>query len=153
MSTSLLIVGAIAVFLAVFAVAYAVQSIVAERRQAYRTIQAIRAVELRPADLRNRELARPARDRLLKPFYNAALGLTRRFTPAGARDAIRRKLIQAGSPFGWTPTGSWSPRSPGWPVGRSSACCSWPSSASPGRCASSGSSSSACSGTGCRTSS
>ena len=44
MSTSLLIVGAIAVFLAVFAVAYAVQSIVAERRQAYRTIQAIRAL-------------------------------------------------------------------------------------------------------------
>jgi len=101
MSTSLLIVGAIAVFLAVFAVAYSVQSIVAERRQAYRTIQAIRAVELRPVDLRNRELARPARDRLLKPFYNAALGLTRRFTPAGASDAIRRKLIQAGSPFGW----------------------------------------------------
>ena len=101
MSTSLLIVGAIAVFLAVFAVAYAVQSIVAERRQAYRTIQAIRAVELRPTDLRNRELARPARERLLKPFYNAALGLARRFTPAGARDAIRRKLVQAGSPFGW----------------------------------------------------
>jgi len=101
MSTSLLIVGAIAVFLAVFAVAYSIQSIVAERRQAYRTIQAIRAVELRPADLRNRELARPARDRLLKPFYNTALGLARRFTPAGARDAIRRKLIQAGSPFGW----------------------------------------------------
>ena len=101
MSTSLLIVGAIAVFLAVFAVAYSVQSIVAERRQAYRTLQAIRAVELRPSDLRNRELARPARERLLKPFYNAALGLARRFTPAGARDAIRRKLIQAGSPFGW----------------------------------------------------
>ena len=101
MTTSLLIVGAIAVFLAVFAIAYSVQSIVAERRQAYRTIQAIRAVELRPADLRNRELARPARERLIKPFYNAALGLTRRFTPAGARDAIRRKLIQAGSPFGW----------------------------------------------------
>jgi tight adherence protein C len=101
MSTSLLIVGAIAVFLAVFAIAYSVQSIVAERRQAYRTIQAIRAVELRPVDLRNRELARPARDRLLKPFYAAALGLARRFTPAGARDAIQRKLVQAGSPFGW----------------------------------------------------
>jgi tight adherence protein C len=100
-STPLLAVGAIAVFLAVFAIAYSVQSIVAERRQAYRTLQAIRAAELRPADLRNRELARPARERLIKPFYNAALGLTRRFTPAGARDAIRRKLIMAGSPFGW----------------------------------------------------
>jgi len=101
MSTSLLLIGAIAMFLAVFAIAYSVQTIVAERRQAYRTLQAIRAVEVRPSDLRNRELARPARERLLKPFYNAALGLTRRFTPAGARDAIRRKLIMAGSPFGW----------------------------------------------------
>jgi tight adherence protein C len=103
MSTSLLLIGASATFLAVFAIAYSVQTIVAERRQAYRTLQAIRAVEVRPSDLRNRELARPARERLLKPFYNAALGLTRRFTPAGARDAIRRKLIMAGSPFGWDP--------------------------------------------------
>jgi tight adherence protein C len=103
MSTPLLVVGATAVFLAVFAIVYSVQSIVAERRQVYRTLQALRAVELRPADLRNRELARPARDRLVMPFYNAALALTRRFTPAGARDAIRRKLIMAGSPFGWDP--------------------------------------------------
>jgi tight adherence protein C len=101
MSTSLLLIGAIAMFLAVFAIAYSVQTIVGERRQAYRTLQAIRAVEVNPSDLRNRELARPARERLLKPFYNAALGLTRRFTPAGARDAIRRKLVMAGSPFGW----------------------------------------------------
>jgi tight adherence protein C len=101
MSLSLLLIGAIAMFLAVFAIAYSVQTIVAERRQVYRTLQAIRAVEVRPSDLRNRELARPARERLLKPFYNAALGLTRRFTPAGAREAIRRKLIMAGSPFGW----------------------------------------------------
>jgi tight adherence protein C len=101
MSTPLLAAGALAVFLAVFAIAYSVQSIVAERRQVYRTLQAIRAVELRPSDLRNRELARPARERLLKPFYNAALALARRYTPAGAREAIRRKLIMAGSPFGW----------------------------------------------------
>jgi tight adherence protein C len=101
MSTSILAIGALATFLAVFAIAYSVQSIVAERRQVYRTIQAIRAVELRPTDLRNRELARPARERLIKPFYNAALGLAHRFTPAGAREAIRRKLVMAGSPFGW----------------------------------------------------
>jgi tight adherence protein C len=103
MSTSLLLIGALAMFLAVFAIAYSVQAIVAERRQAYRTLQAIRAVELRPADLRNRELARPARERLVKPLYNAALTLAHRFTPAGARDAIRRKLVMAGSPFGWDP--------------------------------------------------
>jgi tight adherence protein C len=103
MSTSILAIGALATFLAVFAIAYSVQSIVAERRQAYRTIQAIRAVELRPTDLRNRELARPARERLIKPFYTTALGLAHRFTPAGAREAIRRKLTMAGSPFGWDP--------------------------------------------------
>src|SRR4029450_3376812 len=101
MTTPLLAVGATAVFMAVFVVAYSVQSIVTERRQAYRTLQAIRAAELRPADLRNRELARPARHRLLKPFYTAPRGAARRFPPAGARDAIRRKLIMAGSPFGW----------------------------------------------------
>jgi tight adherence protein C len=103
MSTSLLLIGGLAMFLAVFAIAYSVQAIVAERRQAYRTLQAIRAVELRPADLRNRELARPARERLVKPLYNAALTLAHRFTPAGAKDAIRRKLVMAGSPFGWDP--------------------------------------------------
>jgi len=103
MSTPLLAVGAVAVFLAVFVIAYSVQSVVAERRQAYRTLQAIRAAELRPADLRSRELARPARDRLLKPFYDAALTVARRFTPAGAMGAIRRKLIMAGSPYGWDP--------------------------------------------------
>jgi tight adherence protein C len=101
MSTSLLIAGATALFLAVFAIAYSVQSIVAERRLAYRTLQALRAVELRPVDLRNRELARPARERLLRPFYGAALGLVRRFTPAGAREAIHRKLVAAGSPVAW----------------------------------------------------
>ena len=103
MPTSLLLIGALAMFLAVFAIAYSVQVIVAERRQAYRTLQAIRAVELRPSDLRNRELARPARERLIKPLYNTALTVARRFTPAGAREAIRRKLVMAGSPFGWDP--------------------------------------------------
>jgi tight adherence protein C len=103
MPTSLLLIGALAMFLAVFAIAYSVQAIVAERRQAYRTLQAIRAAELRPADLRNRELARPARERLVKPLDNAALTVARRFTPAGARDGIRRKLVMAGSPFGWDP--------------------------------------------------
>jgi tight adherence protein C len=105
MSTPLLIVGAVAIFVAVFTVALSVQSIVAERRQAYRTLQALRAVEIRPADLRNRELARPARERLVRPFYDAALTLTRRFTPAGAREAIRRKLIMAGNPPAWNPDG------------------------------------------------
>src|SRR4029453_1143546 len=70
MSTSLLLIGAIAMFLAVFAIAYSIQTIVTERRQAYRTLQAIRAVEVRPSDLRNRELARPAPDPPPQPVFH-----------------------------------------------------------------------------------
>jgi len=96
-----LLIAAATVFLASFVVVFSLQSLVTERRQAYRTLQALRAVEVRPTDLRNRELARPARERLLRPLYNAALALGRRFTPAGARDAISRKLVMAGSPASW----------------------------------------------------
>jgi tight adherence protein C len=102
MPPSLLLASA-GLFLAVFVIAYSLQSLVAERRQTYRTLQALRAVEVRPTDLHNRELARPARERLLRPLYNAAIALGRRFTPAGARDAISRKLVTAGSPASWDP--------------------------------------------------
>jgi tight adherence protein C len=101
MPPPLLVVGAAGVFLAVLLAALSVQSLVLERRRAYRTLRALRAVELRPSDLRDRELARPARDRLLRPFSTAARALGRRLTPAGARQAIARKLAMAGSPAGW----------------------------------------------------
>jgi tight adherence protein C len=98
---ALLAAGAVGVFLSVLTLALSVQSLLLERRQAYRTLQAVRAVELRPGDLRDRELARPARERLLWPLYRAALAVGRRFTPAGSRDATRRKLVMAGSPASW----------------------------------------------------
>ena len=88
-------------FLAVFTLALAVQSLLFERREAYRTLQALRAIELRPSDLRNRELARPATERFLRPLYQAALAVGRRCTPAGWRDATRRRLAKAGSPVAW----------------------------------------------------
>ena len=101
MPAALLAAGAVGVFLSVLTLALSVQSLLLERRQAYRTLQAVRAVELRPGDLRDRELARPARERLLWPLYRAALAVGRRFTPAGSRDATRRKLVMAGSPASW----------------------------------------------------
>src|SRR5919108_1591039 len=104
MPAALLAAGA-AVFLAVFTLALAVQSLLLERRQAYRTLQALRATELRPSDLRDRELARPATERLLRPLYQAALAVGRRCTPAGWRDATRRRLLMAGSPGSWDADG------------------------------------------------
>jgi tight adherence protein C len=100
MPAALLAAGA-AVFLAVFTLALAVQSLLLERRQAYRTLQALRAMELRPSDLRNRELARPATERLVRPLYQAALAVGRRCTPAGWREGTRRRLVLAGSPVSW----------------------------------------------------
>src|SRR5919202_2727657 len=93
--------GVVALFLAVFLVAFSIQALVVERRQAYRTIQTLNAIELRPADIRARELATPVRDRILRPFYRAAVGITRRFTPVGERRSLQHKLVLAGSPAGW----------------------------------------------------
>jgi tight adherence protein C len=91
----------VALFLAVFLVAFSIQALVVERRQAYRTIQTLNAIELRPADIRARELATPVRDRILRPFYRAAVGIARRFTPVGVRRSLQHKLVLAGSPAGW----------------------------------------------------
>jgi tight adherence protein C len=96
-----LLVAAAAVFLAVLTLALAGQSLLLERREAYRTLRALRAAELRPSDLRSRELARPATERFLRPLYQAALAVGRRGTPAGWRDATRRRLAMAGSPAAW----------------------------------------------------
>jgi len=104
MPAAVLLPGA-AVFLAVFTLALAAQSLLLERRQAYRTLQALRAIELRPSDLRNRELARPATERLWRPLYQAALLVGRRFTPVGSREATRRRLVMAGSPASWDADG------------------------------------------------
>jgi tight adherence protein C len=100
MSPALLVPGA-AVFLAVLTLALATQSLLSERREAYRTLHALRAAELRPGDLRNRELARPATERFLRSLYQAALAVGRRGTPAGWRYATRRRLAMAGSPAAW----------------------------------------------------
>src|SRR6266545_499903 len=101
MSAVLLVAGATTLSGAVFLAVLSLQSLVAERRQAYRTIRALRAVEIRPVDVRDRELASPTRQRVLVPFYRAALAIARRFTPQGAYENLGRRLLMAGAPVGW----------------------------------------------------
>ena len=101
MSAVLLVAGATTLSGAVFVAVLSLQSLVAERRQAYRTIRALRAVEIRPVDVRDRELASPTRQRVLVPFYRAALAIARRFTPHGAYENLGRRLLMAGAPVGW----------------------------------------------------
>ncbi|HEX6677860.1 MAG TPA: type II secretion system F family protein [Actinomycetes bacterium] len=101
MSAVFLVAGATTLSGAVFVTVLSLQSLVAERRQAYRTLRALRAVELRPVDIRERELASPTRRRVLGPIYRAAMRLGRRYTPAGSYENLQRRLLQAGSPAGW----------------------------------------------------
>ncbi|HYT26853.1 MAG TPA: hypothetical protein VEP73_10270, partial [Actinomycetota bacterium] len=89
MSAMLLVAGATALAGAVFAALFSVQSLVVERRQSYRTIRALRAIDLKPTDIRNRELAEPARNRVWAPLYRAALAVARRLTPLGAKQNIQ----------------------------------------------------------------
>ena len=92
--------GAAAAFLAVLLAALTAAAAVADRRRASRTRQVLQAAG-RPADLRRRRLARPARERLLRPLVAAAVAVGRRCTPAAARERTRRQLVTAGSPAGW----------------------------------------------------
>ena len=52
-------------------------------------------------DIRDRELARPAKQRVITPFSRWALAIARRFTPTGAHQNLHRKLLMAGNPAGW----------------------------------------------------
>src|SRR4029453_12504677 len=101
MSAVLLVAGATTLSGAVFVAVLSLQTLVSERRQAYRTIRALRAVEIRPIDIRDRELAQPAKQRVITPLYRWALAIARRFTPTGAHQSLHRKLLMAGNPAGW----------------------------------------------------
>ena len=95
MSAVLLVAGATTLSGAVFVAVLSLQTLVSERRQAYRTIRALRAVEIRPIDIRDRELARPAKQRVITPFSRWALAIARRMQQphklrARSRPRVRR---------------------------------------------------------------
>jgi tight adherence protein C len=70
--------------------------------QARRPVEALHE-QLRQAGVAVRPtgLQVPFSERVLGPAVSGLAGLARRFTPAGSRDRISRKLILAGSPAGW----------------------------------------------------
>lgn len=76
-------------------------SLALERRRVNRTLRAVATVELAPEQLRERALAAPAAQRLVRPFVEHLLGAARRFTPVHQLDRFTRKLELAGHPEGW----------------------------------------------------
>jgi tight adherence protein C len=94
-------VGILAAFLAVAVAMFALQDFVLERRQIFKSLRSVRAIELTPTDVRRRELALPFMQRLGLPTLRWVGGVGRRFAPAGVVDRLSKELVYAGSPAGW----------------------------------------------------
>jgi tight adherence protein C len=88
-------------FLAALLAAYAIADYVLERRRVLQQLRSMETYDLAPGDLRARELAAPARTRLVFPGARRLGGLARRVTPAGVVDRLRLELDYAGNPRGW----------------------------------------------------
>lgn len=78
-----------------------VQTAALERHERNATLRRLKAIDIRPKDVRNVELSRPIAERVIAPVLRASGKLARRFTPAGAIDRLAHDLEAAGSPTGW----------------------------------------------------
>lgn len=78
-----------------------VQTAALERHERNATLRRLKAIDIRPKDVRNVQLSRPLAERVIAPVLRASGKLARRFTPAGAIDRLAHDLEAAGSPTGW----------------------------------------------------
>jgi tight adherence protein C len=91
----------VAVFVAALLGVYAVSDYFLERRRVIQQLRTMESFELAPTDVRARELAAPARTRLVFPGMRRVAAAARRLTPAGVTERLREELVYAGSPSGW----------------------------------------------------
>lgn len=97
----LLVGGLGAAFLAVTLLLASVAAGMAERRQVYRSLRAMRTAEVAPTDVRRRQLASPAMTRVILPGLQRVGQGVRRFTPVSVIQRLDDELVYAGSPAGW----------------------------------------------------
>jgi tight adherence protein C len=79
----------------------ALQDFIIERRQVFRSLRSVRAIELTPTDVRNRELAIPFYRRVLVPSMRRLGSISGKLTPSSVTDRLSKELVYAGSPVGW----------------------------------------------------
>lgn len=96
-----LTVGILLAFGAMLVLAVTVTDFVVERREVFKSLRAVRAIELTPTDLRRRELAIPFTKRVLLPTLQRFGRLGRRFTPQSVVERLGKEVVYAGSPAGW----------------------------------------------------
>jgi tight adherence protein C len=92
----LLVLGS---FLAVSLAAGALLTAGDDRREVRLALRSLNDYQL-PANVREQELLRSLRERVLAPAVGQLANLSGRFTPAGYKAQVREKLIHAGSPAG-----------------------------------------------------
>jgi tight adherence protein C len=94
-------VGVLLAFGSMLLAFIALQDFVLERRQVFKALRSVRAIELTPTDVRRRELAIPFYQRALVPAMKRFGSLGRKFTPASVTERLGKELVYAGSPVGW----------------------------------------------------
>jgi tight adherence protein C len=96
-----LTVGIFLAFGAILLVLFAVQDFVLERNEVFRALRSVRAIELTPTDLRQRELAIPFTRRVLIPAFRQLGKFGGRLTPGSVVTRLQKEVVYAGSPPGW----------------------------------------------------
>jgi tight adherence protein C len=96
-----LVVGIVAVFIALFVSLSAIAAFDNEARGVSKSLAVIEAFSAAPAAMK-KELDPSFNDRVLTPLLNKFVGLGRKLTPADHTDRIRQKIDAAGNPPGWT---------------------------------------------------
>ncbi len=93
--------GILLAFGSIMLVLFVVQDFVVQRNEVFRALRSVRAIELHPTDLRQRELAIPFTRRVLLPAFRRLGELGRRLTPGSVVARLQKEVVYAGSPAGW----------------------------------------------------
>lgn len=94
-------VGVLMAFGALLLALITLQDFVLERRQVFKALRSVRAIELTATDVRRRELAIPFGQRVLVPAIRRFGSFMRHLTPASVAERLAKELVYAGSPVGW----------------------------------------------------
>jgi tight adherence protein C len=99
-STVVLVIGVVAVFVAVSMLAVAIVGITSDRQRVNRSLAAIRGLRV-TADTVPTPENQPFRERVVEPLVGWFGTLGHRLTPSDQPELIQRRLNLAGNPVGW----------------------------------------------------
>lgn len=96
-----LVLGLLAVFIAIVILLTTIGTITSERQAVNRSLAAVRAMDSAPGHMKA-ELDLPFGERVMAPSMDRLTGIGHRFTAGDQTDRIKRKLDLAGNPPSWT---------------------------------------------------